>query len=93
MNKADLIRHLADEAQVTNKQAEAVLNALVTTVTEIVRAGDELAIQDLGKFSTVDKAAKTGRNPQTGETIQIAAKRAPKFTASAALKKAAAKAG
>lgn len=90
MNKADLIRHLADEAQVSNKQAEAVLSALVTTVTEIVRAGGEVAIPDFGKFSSAERAAKSGRNPKTGETIQIAAKRVPKFTAAKALKDAAA---
>lgn len=93
MNKAELIRHLAEQAEVTNKQAEAVLNALVVSVLDTVRAGGEVAITDLGKFSSTERAAKTGRNPKTGETIQIAAKRAPKFSAAKALKDAAAKAG
>lgn len=90
MNKADLIKHLAAHAEVTNKQAEAVLNALTTTVLDTVRAGNELIITDLGKFGSTERAAKTGRNPKTGETIQIAAKRAPKFSAAKALKDAAA---
>lgn len=90
MNKQDLIKHLAAKAEVSNKQAEAVLNALVDTVQETVREGGELAISDLGKFSTSQRDAKTGRNPQTGETIQIAAKRVPKFSAAKALKDAAA---
>lgn len=90
MNKADLIRHLAEQAMITNKQAEAVLNALVTTVHEVVRAGEELSIPDLGKFSSVERAAKIGRNPKTGASIQIDAKRAPKFNAAKALKDAAA---
>ncbi|UTH73943.1 HU family DNA-binding protein [Chromobacterium sp. IIBBL 290-4] len=90
MTKQDLIKHLAAHADVTNKQAEAILNALTTAVLDTVRAGGELAISDLGKFGTTQRAAKTGRNPKTGETIQIAAKRAPKFSPAKALKDAAA---
>ena len=90
MNKQQLIKHLADHAEVTNKQAESMLNALTTTVLDTVRAGGELVITDLGKFGTAQRAAKSGRNPQTGETIQIAAKRAPKFSPAKALKEAAA---
>lgn len=90
MTKQDLIKHLAAHADVTHKQAESVLNALTTTVLDTVRAGGELIITDLGKFGTAQRAAKTGRNPKTGETIQIAAKRAPKFSPAKALKDAAA---
>ena len=90
MNKHALIKHLAAHANVSNKQAEDLLNALTTTVLDTVRAGGELLITDLGKFSTSQRAAKTGRNPKTGEPIQIAAKRAPKFSAAKALKDAAA---
>lgn len=67
-----------------------MLNALTTTVLDTVRAGNELAITDLGKFGSAQRAAKTGRNPKTGEAIQIAAKRAPKFSPAKALKDAAA---
>ena len=90
MNKQELIKHLAANADVSNKQAESVLNALTTTILDTVRAGNELAITDLNKFGSSQRAAKTGRNPKTGETIQIAAKRAPKFSAAKALKDAAA---
>lgn len=90
MNKQELIKHLASNAEVTNKQAEAVLSALSTTVLESVRAGEQLVITDLGKFGVVERAAKVGRNPKTGESIRIAAKRAPKFTPAKALKDAAA---
>jgi DNA-binding protein HU-beta len=89
MNKAELIRHLAEHADVSNKQAEAVLNTLTTTILDAIRAGGEIAITDLGKFGATQRAAKTGRNPKTGETIQIAAKRAPKFNPAKALKDAA----
>jgi DNA-binding protein HU-beta len=64
------------------------LNALVTTIHDTLRAGDELSIADLGKFSVADKAARTGRNPATGEAIKIAAKKSPKFSAAKALKDA-----
>lgn len=90
MNKQELIKHLASDASVTNRQAEDVLNSLITTVLDTVRAGGELQITDLGKFGIIQRAAKTGRNPKTGETIQIAAKRAPKFSPAKALKDAAA---
>lgn len=90
MNKQELIKHLASQAEVTNKQAEAVLNALTTAVLDTVRAGGELVITDLGKFGVADRAARTGRNPQTGEALEIAAKRVPTFSAVKALKDAAA---
>lgn len=90
MNKAELIKHLAETAEVPNKQAEAVLNALTNTIQATVAAGNELAIPGIGKFGVTQKAARAGRNPATGETLQIAARIAPKFTAAKALKDAAA---
>lgn len=90
MNKAELIKHLAAHADVSNKQAEAVLNALTTTVLDAVRAGNELAITDLGKFSVSQRESRTGRNPATGEAMQIPAKTVPHFAAAKALKDAAA---
>ncbi|WP_231409637.1 HU family DNA-binding protein [Ralstonia solanacearum] len=88
MTKQELIKHLADKAEVTKGKAEDLLNALTETIRDTVRAGNELTITDLGKFGSVERAAKTGRNPKTGEAIAIAAKRAPKFTAAKALKDA-----
>ena len=90
MTKQDLIKHLASHAEVSNKQAESVLNALTITILDTVRAGNELTITDLGKFGSADRSAKSGRNPRTGEAIQIAAKRVPKFSPAKALKDAAA---
>ncbi|WP_199031718.1 HU family DNA-binding protein [Ralstonia sp. ASV6] len=90
MTKQELIKHLADKAEVTKGKAEDLLNALTETILDTVRAGNELTITDLGKFGSVERAAKTGRNPKTGEAIAIAAKRAPKFSAAKALKDAAA---
>lgn len=88
ITKAELIQHLSTQAEVTKVQAESVLNALVATIHDTLRAGNELSIADIGKFSVSDKAARTGRNPATGEEIQIAAKKAPKFSAAKALKDA-----
>ncbi|ALF87431.1 MULTISPECIES: HU family DNA-binding protein [Ralstonia solanacearum species complex] len=90
MTKQELIKHLADKAEVTKGKAEDLLNALTETILDTVRAGNELTITDLGKFGSVERAAKTGRNPKTGDVIAIAAKRAPKFSAAKALKDAAA---
>ncbi|ALS60701.1 HU family DNA-binding protein [Pandoraea norimbergensis] len=90
MNKQELIKQLANNADVTNKQAEAVLNALSATVLNHIGVGKQLMIPDLGKFTLAERAAKIGRNPKTGEAIQIAAKRVPKFTPAKALKDAAA---
>jgi nucleoid DNA-binding protein len=89
MNKAELVQHLAETADVAKNQAESVLNALVATVHDTVAAGGELQIADLGKFSVSGRAARTGRNPQTGESIKIAARNAPKFAPAKALKDAA----
>lgn len=80
MNKAELVKHLAESADVTKAQAESVLNTLVATVKDTVAAGNEITITDLGKFSATERAARTGRNPKTGEDIEIPAKRAPKFS-------------
>lgn len=86
MNKQELIAHIAAHAEVSKRQAEDVLTALTNTVLETVQAGGELKITDLGKFSVRQVAARQGRNPKTGEAIQIAASRAVKFTAAKALK-------
>lgn len=90
MNKKDLIKHLAAHADVSHKQAAALLDALTTTILDTVRAGGELSITDLGKFGAFERAARAGRNPSTGAAIEIKAKRAPKFTPAKALKDAAA---
>ena len=89
LTKPQLVAALALEANVSNAQADAVLTALIATVTDTVKTpGAELQIPGLGKFSSTTKAARTGRNPQTGEEIKIAAKVAPKFSAAKALKDA-----
>ncbi|WP_288843245.1 HU family DNA-binding protein [uncultured Deefgea sp.] len=86
MNKQELIKHIAANAEVTSRQAEDVLTALTNSILGTVKAGNEMRIPDLGTFSVREAEARTGRNPKTGEPLQIAAKRVVKFTAAKALK-------
>lgn len=88
MNKKELVAAIADKAEVTKVNAEASLNAIVEAISEELAKGGDVAISGLGKFSVRDRAARTGRNPQTGETISIAASKAPVFKAAKALKDA-----
>ncbi len=88
MNKAELIKHLAAQADTTASTVNKVVDALIATVASELAAGNDVMLPGLGKFSFTDRAARTGRNPATGEELQIAAKRAPKFTAATALKNA-----
>jgi DNA-binding protein HU-beta len=91
MNQADLINAIADNHANTGVSKTAikfVLDAQAEIVKAALKENDEVALPGLGKFSVTERAARTGRNPQTGEEIQIAARRAPKFTAAKALKDA-----
>ncbi len=88
MNKADFIKKVAEQAGVTNKQADLVLSAIVSSLHDVLKAGDEVTIPELGKFSREERAARKGRNPSTGEEIEIPAKNVPKFSAAKALKDA-----
>lgn len=88
MNKQELLKEIATSADVSQKDADAVLKALVSVITENLAAGTELSIPDLGKFGVTARAERTGRNPLTGTPLTIAAKKSPKFTAAKALKDA-----
>ncbi len=88
MNKADLVEAIAADAGVTKTQAEGVLDAFFSTVTSATKKGDKVAWPGFGSFSTTQRAARTGRNPQTGEPVKIKASTALKFTASSTLKSA-----
>jgi len=88
MTMQDLIRKIAETTKLQQKEIDNVLAALGDEVQAALVAGDEVKLPGIGKFSVGERAAKTGRNPQTGETIQIAAKRVPKFTPGKALKDA-----
>jgi DNA-binding protein HU-beta len=86
MTKAELVAKIAEKAKLTKTQAESALAAFQCTVTtELVNDG-KITLIGFGTFSTVKKAARTGRNPQTGKPIKIAAKRVGKFTMGKTLK-------
>lgn len=81
MNKGDLISKIADTSGVTKSQAEDALNAVLDGITDALKSGDSVTLVGFGTFSANHRAARAGRNPQTGETIQIAAKTLAKFKA------------
>ncbi len=86
MNKTELVEAIAKESGLTNADARKSVEAFITTVEKTLKKGDEIALTGFGKFSVVKRSARTGRNPQTGETVRIRASKAPKFTAGAGLK-------
>lgn len=86
--KAELVSAIADKADITQVAAANALDAFVSVVTSTLRVGEAVALPDLGKFSVSDRAAREGRNPATGERIQIAASKAAKFSAATKLKRA-----
>lgn len=88
MNKGDLINAIADETDMNKAGAEAVLNAFVSSVTGALKGGEKVTLTGFGTFSISNRAARMGRNPKTGESIQIKASKVPKFKAGAGLKDA-----
>lgn len=85
MNKAQLIDAIAEKAGLTKADSKKALEAFVATVGETLAAGDKLALIGFGTFSVTERSARTGRNPQTGKTITIPAKKTVKFKAGAEL--------
>lgn len=81
MNKAELIAQLADDAGITKTQANATLDSFIDTVTKTLKKGDKVTLVGFGTFSVSKRAARTGRNPQTGEAIKIKAKKVARFKA------------
>ena len=81
MNKTNLIAKMAEKADLNKKQAEAALNAFVDTVSEALLAGEKVQLMGFGTFEVKERAARTGRKPSTGETIEIPAKKTPSFKA------------
>ena len=89
MNQKEFIAAVSEEAQVSKAEVKDVLDAIVNTIHLALGEGDEVTIADLGKFSVKERAARTGRNPATGEAMDIPAKTVPHFSAAKALKEAA----
>ena len=88
MNKTEFVEAIAKESGLTNTDARKAVEAVITTVEKTLKKGDEIALTGFGKFSVSKRAARTGRNPQTGEAVKIKASKAPKFSAGAGLKTA-----
>lgn len=88
MNKTELIDAIAKEAGLTKADAGKALNALTDSVTKALKKGENVTLIGFGTFKVTKRAARTGRNPQTGKEIKIAARKAPGFTAGKALKDA-----
>lgn len=88
MNKGDIIAEIASRADISKAAAERALNAIIESVTDTLKKGERVAIAGFGTFSVIDRAARKGRNPQTGAEINIPASTAPKFKAGKALKEA-----
>lgn len=86
MNKTELVAAIADEAGLSKKDAEKALKAFTDVVTEELKKGEKVQLVGFGTFEVSERAAREGRNPQTGAAMKIAASRAPKFKAGKALK-------
>ena len=88
MTKSELVSEIAKGANLHNKQAEAALNAFTNSVTKALAAGDKVQLIGFGTFDVKERAARTGRNPRTGEAVDIAACKVPSFKAGNVLKEA-----
>lgn len=88
MNKTELIKAVGTKLNVSNKQADAILDAFVETVVDALKEGDKVQISGLGIFEVKERKARTGVNPQTGEEIKIEACKVPTFKPAKNLKEA-----
>jgi len=88
VTKTEFVDQVADRAGLSKKDAADAVDAVLDTIEQTLKRGSEITFSGFGKFSVSERSAREGRNPATGETIQIAASRVPKFTPGAALKKA-----
>jgi DNA-binding protein HU-beta len=88
MNKAELIEAMAGAADISKAAAARALDGMVDAITGAMKTGDQVSLIGFGTFSVKERAARQGRNPQTGETIEIKASRIPSFKAGKALKDA-----
>ncbi|HIQ99563.1 MAG TPA: HU family DNA-binding protein [Candidatus Scybalocola faecavium] len=86
MNKAELIAAMAEKAELSKKDSEKALKAFIDVVTDELVKGEKIQLVGFGTFEVSERPAREGRNPQTGETMEIKASKAPKFKAGKALK-------
>ena len=88
MNKTELVAAIAEKSGLTKKDAEVVINAFTETVAAELKKGEKVQLVGFGTFEVSERAARTGRNPRTGETMEIAASKTPKFHPGKAFKDA-----
>ena len=88
MTKGEFVEKVASSADLSRKDAENAVNAVLETIEGALKSGEDVTFTGFGKFHVADRGAREGRNPRTGETMQIAATRVPRFTAGSGLKKA-----
>ena len=88
MNKTELIDHVAESADLSKADAARAVDAVISSVTKALKSGDSVTVVGFGTFQVRARAARTGRNPKTGDTINIAASKNPAFKAGKALKDA-----
>lgn len=88
MNKQEFVSAMAEKTEMTKKNAAEVVDAIIAVITETLASGEEISLSGFGKFKITERAARKGRNPQTGEEIDIEAKSTPKFSPSKAFKEA-----
>jgi DNA-binding protein HU-beta len=91
MNKSQLIAAVSSDSGLSKVDSTRAIESLLDTVTRTLKKGDEVSITGFGKFSVVNRAARQGVNPRTGERVKIKASKAPKFSAGATLKQAVSK--
>ena len=86
MNKTQFVEAVAQKSGLNKKEAEAAVNAMTAVIADTLKAGDKVQLIGFGTFEVKTRAARSGRNPKTGETITIAASKHPAFSAGKALK-------
>ncbi|HED13806.1 MAG TPA: HU family DNA-binding protein [Gammaproteobacteria bacterium] len=86
MNKSELVEHVANASDLSKAAAQRAVEAVFTSIAEAMSSGDSVSVVGFGTFSVSDRQARIGRNPKTGENIEIAACKVPKFKAGKSLK-------
>jgi DNA-binding protein HU-beta len=88
ISKSEFVDRVASSSGLSKKDAEGAVNAVLSTIEDALKSGEEVTFTGFGKFHVAQRGAREGRNPRTGETMQIAASKVPRFTAGSGLKKA-----
>ena len=88
ISKSEFVDRVASSSGLSKRDAEGAVNAVLSTIEDALKSGEDVTFTGFGKFHVAERGAREGRNPRTGETMQIAASKVPRFTAGSALKKA-----